>query len=104
MSAVAGCGESSCHTGWFWVAEAQATEASKLSAAVDVLREGRRDEVWRKHGGFLDLSLQEFMRIQERLLMEQIDLLSKCELGNKLLGHRIPRSAEQFLQTTPLTT
>ena len=52
-----------------------------MATAAELLRQGRRNEVWRKYCGFLDLSLEEFMEIQERLLMEQIDLLSKSELG-----------------------
>ena len=54
------------------------------------LREMLRDEdykgVWEAYMGFLDLSLDEFMDIQERLLLEQIHLLKKCKLGKKILG------------------
>lgn len=49
-----------------------------MATAAELLRQGRRDEVWRKYCGFIDLSLEGFMEIQERLLMEQTDLLSKC--------------------------
>ncbi|HIC93146.1 MAG TPA: GH3 auxin-responsive promoter [Anaerolineae bacterium] len=75
-----------------------------MATALELLREGRRDEIWQKYCGFIDLSLEEFMDIQKRLLMEQIDLLSKCELGRKLLGDRVPTSVEEFQETVPLTT
>ena len=74
-----------------------------MTTAAELLRQGRRDEIWRKYCGFLDLSLEEFMGIQERLLMEQIDLLSKCELGRKLLGDEVPTSVEEFRESVPLT-
>jgi len=75
-----------------------------MTTAAELLREGRADEIWRKYCGFIDLSLEEFMDIQKRLLMEQIDLLSKCELGRRLLGGKVPASVEEFRQTVPLTT
>jgi len=44
------------------------------------------------------------MEIQEHLLMWQIQLLSRCELGRKLLRGQVPRSVEEFRETVPLTT
>jgi hypothetical protein len=70
----------------------------------DLIKQGRTDEIWQKYCGFLDLSLEELMEIQKRLLMEQIQLLSQCELGRKLLGGKIPTSVEEFRSTVPLTT
>jgi hypothetical protein len=75
-----------------------------MTTAGELLRQGRRDEIWKKYCGFIDLSLEEFMEIQERLLMEQIQLLGKCELGRKLLRDRLPTSVEEFRQMVPLTT
>jgi hypothetical protein len=75
-----------------------------MATTAELLRQGRRDEIWKKYCGFLDLGMEEFMEIQRRLLMEQIDLLSKCELGRKLLGEKVPTSVEEFRQTVPLTT
>ncbi|HHX45742.1 MAG TPA: GH3 auxin-responsive promoter family protein [Chloroflexi bacterium] len=75
-----------------------------MATAVELLRQGRRDEVWRKYCGFLDLNIEGFMEIQERLLMEQVNLLSRCELGQKLLGGAVPRTMEEFRAQVPLTT
>ena len=75
-----------------------------MTTAIELLRQGRRDEIWRKYCGFIDLSLEEFMEIQEELLMEQIQLLSRCELGRKIMGDRVPTSVKEFRKVVPLTT
>ncbi len=75
-----------------------------MITVTELLRQGRKDEIWKKCCSFVDLSLKEFMELQERLLMEQIDLLGKCELGRKLLGGKVPSSVEEFRQSVPLTT
>ncbi|MHB1414058.1 MAG: GH3 family acyl-acid amido synthetase [Chloroflexota bacterium] len=62
------------------------------------------EEIWRRYCGFLDLSVDEFLVIQERLLMEQIDLVHNSLLGRKILGDRKPKSVEEFRATIPLTT
>lgn len=70
----------------------------------ELLREGKTNEAWLKYCGFIELSLVEFMEIQERLLMEQLQLLSDSHLGKKLLRESFPKSLEEFRQTVPLTT
>lgn len=75
-----------------------------MATVRDLLRQGRTDEVWQKYCGFLDLSLKEFMEIQQRLLMEQIDLLARCELGRKIMGDTVPNSVAEFREVVPLTT
>ena len=75
-----------------------------MTTALELLRQGRRDEIWKKYCGFIDLSLEEFMEIQKHLLMEQTDLLSRCELGRKLLGNEVPTNVQQFRARVPLTT
>lgn len=75
-----------------------------MATALQLLREGRREEIWQKYCGFIDLSLAEFMQIQQRLLLEQIDLLSKCSLGRQLLGETVPTSVQAFQETVPLTS
>lgn len=75
-----------------------------MPSALELLREGRTEELWQKCCGFIDLSIEEFMAIQRRLLMEQIELLSKCELGNKVMGGAKPRSVEEFRERVPITT
>ena len=63
-----------------------------MATLVELIRQGRYDEVWRQYCGFLDLSLEEFMKIQERLLLEQLDLVSRSEWGRLFL--RGPRASQ----------
>jgi len=71
--------------------------------ALDLLRQGRKSQIWTKYCGFLDLNLDEFMKIQERLLLEQINLLSKSDIGKQILGDRVPKSVEEFRRRVPIS-
>jgi hypothetical protein len=75
-----------------------------MITAAELLRQGRTEELWQKYCGFIDLSLEEFMEIQRRLLMEQIQWFGKCELGKRIMGEPLPSSMEEFRQRVPLTT
>ena len=75
-----------------------------MSEIRELLRQGRYDELWRMGCGFIDLSLDEFMAVQERLLLEQLELLQRCSLGRKLLKGAMPESVDEFRRTVPLTT
>ena len=68
------------------------------------LKSKSNNDIWQEYCGFLDLSMDEYMHIQYRLLNEQIDLLSKCGLGQRFLKGRHPENAEEFRQMIPLTT
>jgi hypothetical protein len=75
-----------------------------MTSASELLRQGRRDEIWQRYCGFLDLGLEEFMEIQRRLLMEQIGLLARCELGRKIMRNTVPNSVDEFRERVPLAT
>jgi hypothetical protein len=75
-----------------------------MTTTLELFRKGRMDEIWRRHCGFIDLSIEEFMDIQKRLLLEQIDLLSRSEIGRGILGGRVPSTVEEFREMIPLTT
>ena len=60
--------------------------------------------VWQEYCGFLSLSLPEYMQIQRRLLLEQISLMSRCELGRRFFGGTPPKTVEEFRARVPLTT
>ena len=68
------------------------------------LNERSAQEIWQEYCGFLDLSLDEYMEIQYRLLSEQIDLLSKCGLGQRIFKGQVPKNVDEFRQMVPLTT
>ena len=61
-------------------------------------------QIWEEYCSFLDLSMEEYMNIQKRLLIEQIDLMSKCELGQRLFKGKTPKTVKEFLSEIPLTT
>ena len=71
---------------------------------VDLLRQGRKEELWQMCCGFVDLSLEQFMAIQKRLLLEQIELLENSELGRKVMHGAMPTTVEEFREQVPLTT
>lgn len=76
-----------------------------MSTLYEMLSKEEYNNIWKKYCGFLDLSMKEFMQIQERLLMEQIELLCKCELGQKLMGKETkPTTIDEFRESVPLTT
>lgn len=68
------------------------------------LKKCSASEVWQEYCGFLDFSMEEYMQVQNRLLMEQILLLSRCPLGKRLFGDETPRSIEEFRSKVPLTS
>lgn len=69
-----------------------------------LLEEGRRDELWTKHCGYFSLKPDEYMDVQKRLLLEQIQLLQNSVIGKKFLGETPPRSVDEFRECAPLTT
>jgi hypothetical protein len=75
-----------------------------MTRPIDLLREGKKDELWQMCCGFIDLSLEQFMAIQKRLLLEQIELLKSCELGRKIMHGAMPENVEEFREQAPLTT
>ena len=75
-----------------------------MTRAIDLLRQGRNEELWQMCCGFLSLKIDEFMDIQKRLLLEQIELLKDCPLGEKIMRGAKPRTIDEFRQQVPLTT
>ena len=75
-----------------------------MATVGELLKQGRYEELWQRCCGFIDLSLGDFMKIQERLLLEQLELLKKCELGRYILNGADPHTVEEFREQVPLTT
>ena len=71
---------------------------------VELIKQGKNEEVWQRCCGFIDLSLEDFMRIQQRLLSEQLELLKRCELGRYIMNGANPHNLEEFRELIPLTT
>jgi len=70
----------------------------------ELLKQGKHEEVWQRCCGFIDLSLEDFMKIQKRLLLEQLELLKKCELGRYIMNGADPYTVEEFRERVPITT
>jgi hypothetical protein len=75
-----------------------------MQKAVELLRQSRNEELWQMCCGFLNLSLEQFMTIQKRLLREQLELLNRCALGSKIMNGARPETVEEFRQRVPLTS
>ena len=75
-----------------------------MTSLPQLIKQGRNEEIWMKYCGFLDLNIDEFMEIQERLLLEQIDLLGESMMGRMIMGDVIPKSIDEFREVVPITT
>lgn len=60
--------------------------------------------VWQEYCGFLDLNIEEYMQIQNRLMLEQLSMWSKSGLGRQILNGKEPKTIEEFREWVPLTT
>jgi hypothetical protein len=74
-----------------------------MSTATELLKRGRKDQIWTKYCGFLDLNLEEFMEIQERLLLEQIALIHKSAIGKEFIK-QLPTNIDEFRKMVPVTS
>lgn len=68
------------------------------------LKNKQHEKIWQEYCGFLDLDMDAYMNIQNRLMTEQITLWCECELGKKLLKGKCPKTIEEFRKMVPLTT
>ncbi|MFH1003578.1 MAG: GH3 auxin-responsive promoter family protein, partial [Chloroflexota bacterium] len=62
------------------------------------------DRFWSRYCGFFDLSLSQFMVIQETTLMQHLQRVAASDLGKDIMGSRPPQSVEEFRNRVPLTT
>lgn len=67
------------------------------------LKNKEYDQIWQEYCGFLDLSMNEFMQIQNRLMLEQIELYSNCELGKRIMKGKKPTTVDEYRHMVPLT-
>ena len=74
-----------------------------MSVEVELFQQGKYQELWKRCCGFIDLSIEDFMRIQRRLLLEQLELLGKCKLGQRIMNGARPESIDEFREVVPLT-
>ncbi len=70
----------------------------------EMLEERQFDKIWQSYCGFLDLSMESYMEIQNRLMEEQIELWCKSPLGKGILKSKRPKTIDDFRKMVPLTT
>ncbi len=75
-----------------------------MSREAELLVQGKNEELWQRCCGFIDLSLEDSMSIQRRLLLEQMGLLKKCKLGRGIMRRANPETIDEFRQQVQLTT
>src|SRR4030067_3434245 len=75
-----------------------------MPRAIELLRQGRNEELWQMCCGFLTLNIDEFMEIQKDLLLQQLQLLSGSPFGKKIMRGVSPKTIEEFRSLVPLTT
>lgn len=68
------------------------------------LKNQEYDRIWQEYCGFLELDMDAYMGIQNRLLEEQMHMWCKSPLGQKILKGRMPRTIDEFRKMVPLTT
>ncbi|WP_312640709.1 GH3 auxin-responsive promoter family protein [Hydrogenoanaerobacterium sp.] len=68
------------------------------------LKKGQYNEIWQEYCGFLDLDIEGYMLIQNRLMLEQIQLWSQSPLGKSVLGSKRPQTIDEFRSMIPLST
>ena len=61
-------------------------------------------ELWNEYCGYLDLKIDEYMYIQNRLMEEQISMWRNSVLGKRIGGDNIPETVEEFRKVIPLTS
>jgi hypothetical protein len=67
------------------------------------LKKKQYNQIWREYCGFLDFSMADYMDIQNRLMLEQIEMYSGCELGRRIMTGKKPSSVDEYRQLVPLT-
>jgi len=75
-----------------------------MTTEAELFKQGKHEELWQRCCGFIDLSLGDFMKVQQRLLLEQLELLKGCELGRYIMNGANPNTVVEFREQVPLTT
>jgi hypothetical protein len=69
----------------------------------EYLRTMSKAKIWDRYCGFFNLNVNEFMEIQDHLLMEEIELVSGSGLSGKIVNGIFPNTLENFRKVVPLT-
>jgi len=75
-----------------------------MTTEAELFVQGKNEELWQRCCSFIDLSLEDCMKIQRRLLREQLELLKRSKLGKSIMQGAEPETVEDFRKLVPLTT
>ena len=75
-----------------------------MSQITELIHKKRHHDLWQLCCGFLDMSVDEIMEMQQELLLEQLALLRESRLGRKIMAGAMPETVEEFRNSVPLTT
>lgn len=75
-----------------------------MTSTMELIQQDQREQIWSKHCGHFDLTIDEFMQIQERLLFEQFEILKDSQIGVNFFGKKPPKTIKEFREKVPLTT
>jgi len=70
---------------------------------LEMLKRGMFSEIWSAFCSWIDLTLNEFMEIQEKLLFEQLEFYNTIKLKSTFIKGEI-KSIKDFREMVPLTT
>lgn len=75
-----------------------------MTLTSELIRESQKEKIWSRYCGHFDLNIDEYMKIQERLLFEQFNILKDSGIGKHFYGKVPPKSVQEFREKVPLTT
>ncbi|MDO4393983.1 MAG: GH3 auxin-responsive promoter family protein [Bacillota bacterium] len=68
------------------------------------IKENSSKQIWQEYCGFMDLDVDSYMAIQNRLMTEQLKVWSESGLGKSLINGKTFRDIDDFRDNFPLTT
>ena len=74
-----------------------------MPKVAELLRQGRHEDIWQMCCGYLKHDINQFMTVQKRLLLGQIEALNKSKIGKKIFNGAIIQTVEDFRNEVPLT-
>ncbi len=74
-----------------------------MPKAIELLKQGRTEELWQMCCGYLKLNIQEFMELQNNLLLQQLEMFNDSPIGKKIMRGTKPKTVEEFRRMVPLT-
>ncbi len=76
-----------------------------METLLEMYRRGDREGIWKRYCGFLEITTEQFVANQNRLLEEQLQTWRKSSLVRKILGgDGLPQTVEEFRARAPITT